>query len=63
MAANLGTRSLTPCVKRPPKQSVIRQPLTIKRHLAAAANGSNRITLKCPRSPAIAALTCQDDPY
>jgi len=30
---------------------------------AAAANGSNRIALMCPRSPDINALTCLDDPY
>ncbi len=30
---------------------------------AAAANGSNRIVLMCPRSPDINALTCLDDLY
>ena len=30
---------------------------------AAAANGSNRIALRCPRLPNISALTCLDDPY
>jgi hypothetical protein len=35
-----------------------RQPLT-----TAAANGSNRIALMCPRSSDINPLTCLDDPY
>jgi hypothetical protein len=40
-------------------------PLTIKRQprTTAAANGSNRIALSCPRSADINALTCLDDPY
>jgi hypothetical protein len=43
-------------------------PLTLKRHfrsldLTAAANGSNRIALKCPRSATITGLTCLDDLY
>jgi hypothetical protein len=40
-------------------------PLTIKRQLrtTAAANGSNRIALRCPPSSSINALTCLDDLY
>jgi DDE superfamily endonuclease len=38
--------------------------LRVKRALsAAAANGSNRIALRCPRSTDINALTCSDDLY
>jgi hypothetical protein len=38
--------------------------LNVKQALdAAAANGSNRIVLLCPRMPAIVALTCLNDLY
>jgi hypothetical protein len=35
----------------------------LNRSVAAAANGSNRIALRCPPSPNINALTCLDDLY
>jgi len=40
--------------------------LTLKQQVglhAAAANGSNRIVLRCPPSPGINLLTCADDLY
>ena len=38
--------------------------LSVKRNLSvAAANGSNRIALRCLRSPGINALTCLNDLY
>jgi hypothetical protein len=44
MAANLDTRSLTPCVKRPPKQSVSDAPLaSMTTDLPCAVWGSNRL--------------------
>jgi hypothetical protein len=35
----------------------------VSKSAGAAANGSNRIDLRCPRSPDIDALTCLNDPY
>ncbi len=35
----------------------------LNRPVAAAANGSNRIVLRCLPSPGINVLTCQNDLY